>query len=351
MGVSSDPGRKRKSRYRPWDGNIHNLEPLGNGVSGVVLGIDEKRVAKIDIGSQRSVQDIETEREIYRRLNQQHNKHVLRCYEVDNPSGLVLERCDDTIRRRLRSRYRNTSPPEDVVKKWACEAAQGLAYIHRCGVIQVDVGCHNMMLSADGTVKLGDFAGSSIDGSPATVDYDVRSKLPRTDEPDEISDIYALASAMWEMATGSAPYEDKTWREVHGLFKRSRFPKLKSMPDLDWIIRKCWMQGYSSTQEVVCDLEAACADFTDSSSTLVDSTESLNLELMKESVPDRQASSKHTHIKHAKTLRHKPRTYELDSEKWNKKRSHGREKDKGDKSGGLLQKIFGWRSYTYHIRV
>jgi serine/threonine protein kinase len=138
MGVSSDPGRKRKPRYRPWDGNIHNLEPLGNGVSGVVLGIDEKRVAKIDIGSERSVQDVETEREIYRRLTQEHNKHVLWCYEVDNPSGLVLERCDDTIRNHLQSRYRNTAPPGAVVYKWACEAAQGLAYVHRCGVIQVD---------------------------------------------------------------------------------------------------------------------------------------------------------------------------------------------------------------------
>jgi serine/threonine protein kinase len=136
--VSSDPGRKRKSRCRPWDGNIHNLEPLGHGVSGVVLAIDEKRVAKIDNGSQRSIDDVETEREIYQTLKKEPNKHVLWCYEVDNPSGLVLERCDDTVRRRLRSRYRNTSPPEDTVKRWACEAAQGLTYIHRCGVVQVD---------------------------------------------------------------------------------------------------------------------------------------------------------------------------------------------------------------------
>ena len=141
MGVSSDPDRKRKPRYRPWDGNIHNLRPLGHGVSGMVLAIDDKRVAKIDIGSERSVEDAETEREIYRRLqwNQQHHKHVLKCYEVDNPSGLVLERCDDTIRKRLRSMYRDKSPPDEkVVKKWACEAAQGLAYIHSCRVVQVD---------------------------------------------------------------------------------------------------------------------------------------------------------------------------------------------------------------------
>ena len=71
-----------------------------------------------------------------------------------------------------------------------------------------------MMLSADDTVKLGDFAGSSLNGSIPTVDYEIRSKLPGTDEPDEISDIFGLGSAIWEMATGLPPYHDKTWREV-----------------------------------------------------------------------------------------------------------------------------------------
>lgn len=41
---------------------------LGNGVSGIVLAIDDKRVAKIDIGSTKSVEDAKIEREIYRRL-------------------------------------------------------------------------------------------------------------------------------------------------------------------------------------------------------------------------------------------------------------------------------------------
>jgi len=348
--VSSDPSRKRKSRCRPWDGNIHNLEPLGNGVSGVVLAIDEKRVVKIDIGSQRSMQDLETEREIYRRLEQHPSNHVLRCYDVDNPSGLVLERCDDTIRKRLRSRYRNSSPPEDVVMKWACEAAQGLAHIHRWGVVQVDVGCHNMILSTDGTVKLGDFAGSSLDGSTPTVDYEVRSKLPGIVEPDEMSDLFAMGSAMWEMATGLPPYNDRSWREVSGLYKRNRFQTLKSMSDLDRIIKKCWNQGYKSAQELAYELEvAACIDF-DSSSTLVDSTESLNLE-ENESSPDRRGPTKHTYVEHAKNPRHKPRTYGLDPDKKDRRRSEGRGKQKEDKSGGFLPKLFRWSSYTYHIRV
>jgi hypothetical protein len=212
------------------------------------------------------------------------------------------------------------------------------------------VGCHNMMLSADGTVKLGDFAGSSLDGSRPTVDYEARSKLPGNDEPDEISDRFALGSAIFEMATGLAPYQDRSWREVHGLFKREKFPRLTSMPELDRIIRKCWMQEYRTTQEVVRDLEDVTYEDFDSSSTLVESQESLNLDL-EESSPDRQPSTKHTYVEHAKNPRHKPRKYELDPEQWDKKRTHGREKKRDDKGGGLLPKLFSWRSYTYHVRV
>jgi len=332
---------------------MHNLRPLGNGVSGMVLAIDDKRAAKIDIGSERSIEDAETEREIYRRLqwNQHPHKHVLYCYEIDNPCGIVLERCDDTIRKRLRSMYRDKSPPDEkVIKKWAYEAAQGLAYIHRCKVVQVDVGCHNMMLAADGTVKLGDFAGSSLDGSQPTVESEVRSKLPGTYEPDEISDRFAFGSAVFEMATGSAPYQDRSWREVHGLFKRNKFPRVKNMPELDQIIRRCWMQEYETTQEVVRDLKRLADEDVDLSSTLVDSQESLNIE-PEEVSPDRQAATKYTYVEHAKSPRRKPRKYGPDPEKWDKKRGHGKEKKRDDKGVGLLDKLFNLRSYTYHVRV
>lgn len=209
------------------------------------------------------------------------------------------------------------------------------------------VGCHNMMLSADGTVKLGDFAGSSFRGSAPTVDYENRSKLPGTEEPDQISDVFALGSAIFEMATGSAPYEDKSWREVHGLYKRGKFPRVKSMPDLDRIIRKCWMQEYDTAQEVVDDLEEITVDFFESSSTLVASQRSLDLE-PQTPVSDRQA--KHNYVEHAKNPRHKPRNYDLDTEKWDRRRSHGREK-KEDKGGGFFPRLFSWPSYTYHVRV
>jgi len=360
MGVQPGPGRsQRKSKRRPWDGDIQKLEHLGHGVSGMVLAIDERRVAKIDTGSPRSIEDITTEREVYRKLNEGHCSYVLKCYEIDNLSGLVLERCNDTVRSCLKSKYRNSPPPEEVVKKWACEAAQGLAYIHRKRIVQGDVGCHNMLLSSDNTLKLADFAGSSINGSPSTVNYEVRSRSPGVDEPNELSDIFALGSAIWEMATGSPPYQDKPWREVRGLYKRGKFPKLKSIPELGNIIRKCWeqssQQSYKSAQEVVDDIEGLFPQFdtgnlnSDSSQTLVGSDTSLRTAF------DREPPDKYQYVNRATTKHgHKSRLHDIESERWNEKpEKYGskqkEKKKKSEKRTGLLDWLRP--SYTYRIRA
>lgn len=139
MGYASKPNQyQKRSKYRSWDGYIGDLIPLGHGISGLVLAIDSQRVAKIDTGSLGSIEDIETERKAYRKLSLPGSPYVLRCYESDNPNGLVLERCQHTLRKRLQSRYNGKKPPESLVKNWVYEAVQGLAYVHRCGVIQGD---------------------------------------------------------------------------------------------------------------------------------------------------------------------------------------------------------------------
>jgi serine/threonine protein kinase len=134
-----DVRTRTRRRIKGWDGDIQGLEPLGHGVSGLVFGIDKRRVAKIDIGTERSIADIEIEREVYRRVKRDPDPcpYVLQCYENDNPSGLVLERCNETVRIRLRAHYK-TGAPISIAKKWAYEAARGLAHIHRAGIVQGD---------------------------------------------------------------------------------------------------------------------------------------------------------------------------------------------------------------------
>jgi len=209
----------------------------------------------------RSIEDIETERNAYRELqrNGKYCDHVLKCYEVDNPNGLVLERCKETVRRWIRSRSSDYSPRTEAIRL-AMEAAKGLAYVHSCGIVQGDVGCHNMLLDYQGSLKLADFAGSSVGGSEATVDYEAGSKLPGESEPSIKSDIFALGSAIYEMITGRPPYKGRPYTEVQRLFKQGRFPQdFDPIPELRFIVEKCWGKGkssYCSADQVHCDLYA-----------------------------------------------------------------------------------------------
>lgn len=106
----------------------------------MVFALDNERVIKSYLGTDaRSIEDIETERNAYRELqrNGKYCDHVLKCYEVDNPNGLVLERCKETVRRWIRSRSSDYSPRTEAIRL-AMEAAKGLAYVHGCGIVQGD---------------------------------------------------------------------------------------------------------------------------------------------------------------------------------------------------------------------
>lgn len=111
-------------------------------MSGLVFAIDPLRVAKVPLGSSQSKQDIEAEREIYRefkaikRKSGSHDgKYVLRCLEVENPRGLVLERCVESVRSRLR-RKGEIGLPEKV--RWMKQASRGMSFVHSCRVFQGD---------------------------------------------------------------------------------------------------------------------------------------------------------------------------------------------------------------------
>jgi len=168
-----------------------------------------------------------------------------------------------TVRRRMRSRL---YVPQKEALRLATEATKGLVCIHKCGIIQGDVGCHNMLLDSRGTLKVADFAGSSVRNCQisASVDYEVGSKLPDDPEPTIRSDIFALGSAIYEMLTRKVPYMGRPYTEVQRLFKEGQFPDdfpkdFDAAVGLRTIIEKCWGKGgvaYASAEEVLTALNA-----------------------------------------------------------------------------------------------
>src|SRR6266487_3438618 len=109
-----------------------------------------------------------------------------------------------------------------------------------------------MLLDWSDTLKLADFAGSSIDGSDTSVTYELRSRLPGIKKPSKKSDIFALGSSMYELATGHPPYDGESYRNVQNFYKKGVFPAdVQKIPELGPIINKCWLQNYETAWDVL----------------------------------------------------------------------------------------------------
>jgi serine/threonine protein kinase len=202
---------------------------------------------------------METERKAYSILEHvtKPSPHILRCFELENPQGLILERCRETLRHRLRSIPGLAILPDVDLRKWSKQAAEGLAFLHGHQIIHADVGCHNMLLDSTNVLKLCDFAGSSVHGSPASSSYELWSQLPSQseEEPTTESDLFALGSAIYEMSTKEVPYHEKPLAEVQRLYQRQQFPPVKDDARLGYVIKNCWSQKYTRASEVVHDID------------------------------------------------------------------------------------------------
>ena len=254
--ISIDKPEKETTLER-WEGSILDLEGIGHGVSGMVFVIDEYRVIKASFGSPGSKQEIETERIAYRILQQARkpSPHILKCFDSNDPRGLVLERCEHTVRHRLMLTSKDDRLSDLDIRIWAKQAAEGLAFIHEHGIIQGDVGCHNMLLDSANILKLCDFAGSSVLGSHAAIVYEVWSRLSHKGEPTRKSDLFALGSAIYEMSTRQPPYRKKPYAEIPKLYQSGQFPSVKRIANLGNVIRNCWLQKYTNAVEVVNEID------------------------------------------------------------------------------------------------
>jgi serine/threonine protein kinase len=259
--ATAQPKQKPQQRPAPkrWNGAVLGLKGIGRGISGMVFVLDDKTVVKVGFGSDESTRDIETERRAYGILQAAKNRspHILRCVELDNPRGLVLELCHETVRQRLRSIPKDVFPSDMDARKWAKQAAEGLAFIHEQDIIHADVGCHNMLLDSDNTLKLCDFGGSSVRGSLASTKYEVWSRLPSKGEskPTKTSDLFALGSAIYEISTKEEPYRGKTLAEVSQLYQQGQFPPVIKIASLGDVIMHCWLQKYTSASDIAREID------------------------------------------------------------------------------------------------
>ncbi|MFJ3752605.1 serine/threonine-protein kinase [Streptomyces rubiginosohelvolus] len=108
----------------------------------------------------------------------------------------------------------------EMVARIAGQAADGLAAAHRQGIVHRDIKPGNLMLDADGSVKIGDFGIAQFVDDPSTAlttaGHIVGTSLYLAPEralgrtADSASDMYSLGCVVYQLLLGQPPFRSDT---------------------------------------------------------------------------------------------------------------------------------------------
>ena len=157
----------------------------------------------------------------------------------------------------------------------ALQVAQGIAAAHDQHIVHRDIKPQNMIISRDGKVKVADFGiaravttqtiGATAVGS---VHY-ISPEQARGGFSDSRTDIYSLGITMYEMVTGTVPFDgDNTVSIALAHLEQPITPPYRLNPEvpvsLERIIMKCTQKKpekrYADVYELISDLRHALVD-------------------------------------------------------------------------------------------
>jgi serine/threonine-protein kinase len=199
---------------------------IGTGGMGAVYRAHDERLGRtVAVKVQTAdVRDEEVFRARFRREAMSaariHHPHVATIYDVGEHGGvpyLVMEYVPGGT---LEERLAEGRPSLAQALDWISQAADALDAAHAAGVVHRDVKPANLLLDADGSVKIADFgiarlvedAGSGLTatgtvlGSSGYTSPEQAQGLPVT----PAGDVYSLAAVAYELLTGERPYAGRT---------------------------------------------------------------------------------------------------------------------------------------------
>lgn len=108
------------------------------------------------------------------------------------------------------------------------DIAAALAHAHGCGVIHRDVKPSNVLLGRDDEAKLGDFGIARLAQRDGTISGPLQLSVMHAPpelfdgkSANELSDVYSLASTLYTLLCGRAPYQDQNDNSIISLIRRS----------------------------------------------------------------------------------------------------------------------------------
>lgn len=255
------------------------LDRVGRGGMGTVYKarqISLNREVALKILSSRFARDpafVEQFVAEARAAGQLNHPNVVQVFDVGQSGGLhyyAMEFMEAGAVQDLLAKQPESRLPWTEALPMILDAANGLVFAERRGIIHRDIKPDNLMLNAVGDVKIGDLGlamraedegDGRIFGTPHFVSPEQAQGKPLT----HAADIYSLGASFYRMVTGKTPFAGTTVKEI--LRKQVNdlpAPVAGLVPDfppdlvaiLDRMMAKRVEDRYRSASELVTDLEA-----------------------------------------------------------------------------------------------
>lgn len=206
--------------------------------------------------------------------------HICTIHEVGEAEGQAYIAMELVEGQPLSNRLSSGALPPGEILRLGLQLSEALAHAHERNIVHRDLKCANVVISPEGRAKVLDFglakrvsenAMDEVTRSQAsltqpgavvgTLAYMAPEQL-RAEPADARSDIWALGVMLYEMATGSRPFQGKTGFELSSSILNQPAPSLpEKLPiELRAVIERCLekepARRYQRAGEVRAALEA-----------------------------------------------------------------------------------------------
>jgi tRNA A-37 threonylcarbamoyl transferase component Bud32 len=266
------------------------LEEIGKGGMGVVYKARDERLGKVVALKVLSVVEPEESSSRKRFRNEARAAAVLNhptiaaVFDYDEQDGtpfIVYEYVEGVTLDQIIAGEK--LPPERIVAL-ASQIAAGLAHAHDRGILHRDIKPQNIMVNAEGQVKILDFGlakktglqvSEGIQPDGTTVDTGIGAIVGTVQymSPEQIAgevldgrtDIFSFGIVLYEMAAGRNPFRAQSFGSTIGKIMSPEPPpfstsEFAAAPGLQQIISKCLRkkrdERYSNAKTIVEELEA-----------------------------------------------------------------------------------------------